>query len=437
MRCEFIIFLMKIIYLALLSLLVLSCGLKPESQQVETRYARTSIGEPLLLSFSNDKCAQFDLFGSYPGVDLVIAGQKKYSQMTNFLSEQLFSDIELNGNYIYKVYPKLELVKSGVDFKPCKVDEDYDDKSYEDAAISILKPITDFKKNFSEFHEELRLEKLKLKVLPLIEHNTQFNTGHEVNNAYYSYSSKEIVFLPQGRDKFGHIPFNGTPLWKFPMVPLHEYGHHIFASKVYSSNKNINTPDKELCFDNSDETSSFLDNRGKDDKRRVGKWTAISALNEGFADLFAYYGNQTTRKLYGMGCMIASRDVESNTFFNSDLKVLNQKALNDFSSTTFINYDFCDVDTDYQDVHIIGAIYARAWFDIFSKTKLSDEEKLKVLIHWIEKIREIASKDLKVQSVLQRSFNAMEETVKEDLNQLICPIQTTYFPEFKSVFCMK
>jgi hypothetical protein len=122
---------------------------------------------------------------------------------------------------------------------------------------------------------------------------------YQVNNAAYVPSTNTIIFYPKGRVGRQPIPFNGVAFWQIPMVIGHEYGHHVFSEIFYPISRLKEAPKidektrleqeaSKLCFDSSEGHQHFkMISDGS--FRFVDHATVIGAINEGFADLFAFY----------------------------------------------------------------------------------------------------------------------------------------------------
>ncbi len=434
---------MKILILLSVTLSLVSC-FKPVTRRVMKKNVyKLSLGTPIMPFHSKDMCVKSEDQASYnPASELLISGEKTLKSISS-LNSQLFRAPYLLSGEFNLAGRKMVTLEDGVDFSFCKVSDVYEYGSYEDAAVSIMQPISEFEKNHSKFIKKINPEKLELKVLPLMGFDSPKYTGHMINNAFYSPSAKTVVFLPQGfAPGQSTIPFGGTPLWKFPMVMMHEYGHHIFStvsSKIYSDDY-----DHELCFDNRN--INDISSQTKGDKREIDKHDALGALNEGFADIFAFYAQKDKSQLVNMGCMTESRDVKFDTFLSGDKKEISERVLADFISSTDIDYGLCYKETNYQDIHIIGAVYARAWYELLdepgergNQRELKDQDKLIIISNWAKKIGRsyyIDNTGSTVKEFLKISAELMTKAASKINKDKSCRVLEKYFPAFEFNSCI-
>ena len=435
----------NLIFLILVSVISVSCA--PKANRIVIKdYRKTSVGVPIPLKYSSRKCLstlRSSATASLPMTKLLSMGTKKLYILRDYNYSDIFSNTELGGTlsdyFENGVY--IESLEGSQSLDNCFLQEEsYEEDTYEDAAISILVPIREFKEKYSNILNGLSLRELTLKVAPL----EPQGEGYLVNNAYYSGRKLEIVFLPQGSVDGSEVPFGGVPLWKFPMVSLHEYGHHIFRELVYTDADKDIAPDdsfhdNKLCFDNSmvDEEHNITSTKSSG---VITKMTSLTAINEGFADLLAYYGYAPSRKIINMGCMTKSRDVEYGIFYNGDKKTLNKKNLKSFLNPTEMKVGACNVDTNYQDVHIIGAIYARAWYDVLSTLSLTDSKKIRILIFWLKNLNSSNHSISQPTELLAAGVEEMwDSLVQNGYGQRLdkCSVYKNYFPVLSPLECVE
>lgn len=269
-----------------------------------------------------------------------------------------------------------------------------------------------------------------------------------INNALFNYEHNEMVILAQGKNTSGLVPFNGIPLWDLPIVTAHEYGHYVLSA-LYPNYFQRVAPYKisraHLCYDNhvhgapampappvitepenvKDEShehdESEHDESEHDDLnrnfqltpvvqnspgsgsrteqtqretqpvesgfiRKVDEHTLIGALNEGFADLFARYTLGDEYTVNGVGCLSQTRDVYSAYFLNGEHKKLTRKAIDTFLSSIKSESKSCFSHTNYQSLHVIGAILAHGVDKIYKEIGLNKNQKLKQLVKWARSI---------------------------------------------------
>lgn len=409
------------LYLTLVGLVV-ACGPTPKPKKKKTIVkAKESVGIPYKVNYSSQSCSKF-MHATPPKTDLYIRGQYSDVSLQYLFKSNIYSDVKLGGKYKNAIPEWFHLIRDKVvdpvDFKLCRTLEPYKDKTYEDAAVSALYPLLKFEKQFYEIIEKYNPSEVELNIQPEIAIISDADVNIKVNNAYYY--SNVITFLPQGVTRFegnDYIPFGGVPLWKIPMVVMHEYGHHLFATIFYHGDIHLHSDesiadvhDSGPCFNPAPE-GEILASEIK--KRTLDKNLARRALNEGFADIFAYYGSEEGRSLLGLGCFTNSRDVESHIFRNGDLKKLNADALKEFLNEKTVHYSGCGTDVDFQDIHIVGAVYAHAIHTTLNKLVTTDEQKLEFIFDWVAKIGKSYLSYKKPEQVLAGAVNAFIEVLRD------------------------
>jgi hypothetical protein len=389
----------KIVILFIFQIVLLSCAVElPE----ETSYTETSTGEPNDYVYLNNSCEEIinEELDKTPSVKLFINGIYQTVKMEKVENEHVIKNLLLGGKITdgTRRRGKLVIDQRPQTFKYCFDHEMLKENHFEDAALSILDPINKFENRYKVLLTENKISKVTIRALPLYTrvksktrgNKKEINRAKLINNAFYSPQRGEITFLPQGTNEIGFVPFGGIPLWKQPMVALHEYGHHFFRSILGGS---IVKDKHELCIDNRSTLDLVSGNRHRDNLvstyRKVNKEKVISALNEGFADIFSYYSNVDNKNLKNFGCMEKSRDVESQTFIQGDTKRLTREAIDLFMSTEKHKVSACILETNYQSVHMIGAIYAFAINNVLKETEASNLQKLRLILKWIETIKHL------------------------------------------------
>lgn len=268
-------------------------------------------------------------------------------------------------------------------------DEEYESDFIEGAALNIVHYIEKTRDFFMKSSPGERIAPVKVSVSPAIV-KTQLlrnfdgefkKIGHYMtDNALYQPSTKTIAFLPHSEFmKFGGFSMN---LWEVPMVPAHEYGHHllqeILGSQYVSNQLHLN------CFGNFRETKSAL----KTIRPREVKTSDIIRLyHEGFSDLVAHYAlSEEERSVSGVKCLEVSRDVRSPKFYDGSPKVFSEEVLHSYFSHFEGPAVACEV-TNYQDAHVMGAILAHTYDSFASEFTEANEEKLSALVEWVKYLR--------------------------------------------------
>lgn len=386
---------------AVLCLLLSGCGeTRRRSPPPVTQVYHTSLSTtPLFLFKEIQDCRdKREWESSEFGLYLFLSGERKI-QIRNFeglLRENLVrnEDLEvvsasLYGEAIEYLFDnrdfriKQEAASKDVDL--CPGTYEYGINTVEGAALNATFFINKTHEKFTAA-TDLIIPPVTLKIAPKIAQTyitgKNKQTLYLTDNAYYQPDNSTVTFLPHSLEaKLAGLHIN---FWEIPMVPSHEYGHHIFHTLfAYTSANNMNRID--LCFDNR--TKSGL-SAIKGSERIIAIEDVLHAFNEGFADLIAYYTlDSSEMDLRGIKCMQGSRDVGSSNFFDGTPKIFTRTALNIFfSEQTRQESKSCE-QVDYQDIHAIGAIFAHNADRFLSSMTDSSELKLQVLQEWVSSIR--------------------------------------------------
>lgn len=443
-----------------LSMVLIACGAQ-KVERAELTFTETSEGTPKTYRFIEKSCDKLSAenLPTNPEIKLFNAGKYHTVEMESVSSNLIVNQLLLGGEVEEGRLRNggLKELQPAKKFQYCFQPDELKEDHFEDAALSILDPIIKFEKRYKDLVTKNQIQPVNIRVLPRY-HRLKPKAGRAanvierrqlINNAFYSGSRKEIVFLPQGATKIGFIPFGGVPLWKHPMVPMHEYGHHVFRELTETQNKlALHTTPDSFCIDNRDTTFGYTyEHRGhyfvSDHKRKVNTKVAINALNEGFADIFSYYGNEKKNDLKRFGCMFMSRDVNSFFFMSAvnrkeigdeHKKILTQEALDSFLNESKKETKACNVETNFQNIHTIGAIYAHAFDKMLKQTKASKLEKLNILLSWLRKMKPIFKKSPAIPQLFEAASHHFYQIFESKFpeKKSLCNFYYTSFPTFKN-----
>ena len=425
-----------------LFLILLSCG-KSEETIVEEDlgiYAEHSYGEPISLNHSKVLCDRQKK--EMPEVDLFISGEYSSFIAPKIKSRYMIKSIFIGGEYRQTLKGrrvKGKKLRPSLLFKMCNPERAYGKETYQDAAFSVGVVLNSFEALFEDILKEIQLPKVKINILPHVyqKNKNSLVKGYLTNNAYYHHQRDEITFLPQGRNlKTDRIPFNGVPLWKVPMVSLHEYGHHIFEYAFFHKNKHVKRNGEmrsSLCVDTSSPVHFHVSKVAGKTRKIDHRTLSFKVLNEAVADLVAYYGLQKKMSLKGIGCMERSRNVESPVFYNYTEKVLTTEALDSFLKPEKQKALPCNLAPNFQDEHIVGAIFAHGFAKIMKKMKFSNNTSLRFLIKWLTSLKEISPKSYSVRDYLsfvpKHFFISLQK--EKNVSKEICEEFFGHFPASK------
>lgn len=247
----------------------------------------------------------------------------------------------------------------------CRKDANYPRESLENAALaSMIGIIKTYSVQKSLFPEE-KIPKLTLLIHPLIidHHYTDneeikdavsFDIHHVRTDNAFLFSREEgnyIAALPTSVE-FGSRKRASEPhIWEVPSIMSHEYGHHIFHH--YAPSLANQRGDDQVS------QSPYLD-------------LAKSAINEGFADLLAYFTFSLEYPEFGWFSLhntYFNREVSKSECSDGTKKKLDEWFLHHYLHQT-PNLPQESIHTpDPTDNHALGAILAHGLFRIFGSSK--------------------------------------------------------------------
>lgn len=446
----------------IISLTLYSCGqqINRDTPRLGVTYIDSSVGEPILLekkdsSFScpslqtNDLDSPIEvrLFNNW------FSQQENYVLKANtkggLVTDQYFHAINFSGsfnyyeNYIKRKFTYVEDAQS-ISFRVCPGYDYSKEYTYDSAAASAIYSFKDIKNLFKQI--QVNIDSVKVRVAPIVTLNQEYikdkriikNKKTLVNNAFYYSKKKEIVFLPQGKNKNGKIPFSAIPLWEIPFVGAHEYGHHLFSSVMTNYEEyrqNLNSNALSLCFDNRE---NIIKNENLKDgaDRKVTINDVFSSMNEGVADLFARAVVSKKYKLESIGCFEFTRDVDSTKFANGQLKRLDNKVLERFLHNKRVRTSNCYTEQDFQDPHIIGAIIANGIYEIFDLLSLNQKQRVEVIVDWLSltnnEFNSIKTKSVQValEHVINNGIKVILKKYQPAMSDL-CQIISRSFPSIR------
>jgi hypothetical protein len=252
------------------------------------------------------------------------------------------------------------------EFTICPGETEFDANSMESAALNTTYFVNKTYSAVRAVRPALPINPITLNIAPEWKiADDQNQIKYFVDNASYDPNREEIFIFP-------HSPLfkmlNKKNFWEVPMVASHEYGHHIFSmitDKIRSSSV------ATTCFTETGITT-------------VSQSKVNGALNEGFADLVAFYSlSKTERSFEGVNCLQRTRQVDAPTFFDENDKVFAGDALEEFFSSNPKVIRFCET-TDFSKIHTLGAIFAHSADKFFSRLVTTDKDKLDLAINWLE-----------------------------------------------------
>jgi hypothetical protein len=296
----------------------------------------------------------------------------------------LLADIDDDGNILGIREDRNRRVEPHADVSVCPDKRIYDTNSIEGATLNSSYFINEVHQKVRKAAPQILIKPIDLNIGTIVEVSAykQLKNGlhkltmYVTDNAYYSPDTLSIDFLPQSKNEKNA----GQPnLWNVPMVPAHEYGHHIF---------NMITPQEGNstvggCFgENSKLRMRNGEILGVDISSGVTNESVENALNEGFADLIAYYSLRPDEySLNGINHLAYNREVGFSYFIIYGKKEFSDSILNSFFSAGRRSDDYTNF---FQDGHILGAIFAHRADQFMNSLGLSRDARLETILRWAQ-----------------------------------------------------
>lgn len=137
--------------------------------------------------------------------------------------------------------------------------------------------------------------------------------------------------------------------------PMTEW-NHFFSNRPSSSSYPKSSPKSNLGT--RELSASFLLNYSGNQNRVVSNQEIWSAVNEGFADLFATAASNGNALTQGVPCIAVSRNTDQPRFQTGETKTMNSFALSSFVASQPTAQGSNCAAPDYQSPHTMGAIIA-------------------------------------------------------------------------------
>ncbi len=415
----------NLLSLTLLVVLSSSCGIKVPQNDYKF-ITEPSVGDPILL---NDSSRSKESLQSLSGSN-VIVNNSIFKGLSDCTKENVLVDtVRKSGIFVWtskRGKRSQKIITPAIPYSYENCDEYAEEGTYEHAASTVMNYLKKTEELISK-ETRLILPKVKVRIAPLINFKTQKVVGkivtrknkYLVNNAFFIPGNRELIFLPQGRDSYGRVPFSGVPLWNIPFVVSHEYGHHIFNEILGSKvSKKVH-----VCFKSTADAVKSTKKQATNDK-------LISSLNEAFADLIGQLVSGDTFSFSQINCFAKTRDLNSPTFYDGTRKILNGLFLDNFLNPKSRNIYSCN-QTQFSQIHHFGANIA---FGLYQTMKRSNLLSLNLVIDWAKDFATSLSESKSVEHNLKSVINsfaeiAIENKVEEKAN--ICESLKKYFPIYE------
>ena len=295
--------------------------------------------------------------------------------------------------------PPVSLVAASTPLNICDTKREFVRTSVEAVALTGLAML----ETASVFYRKVDghssdLPEATLLVLPKVETIYQGGAARSeaVDNLSYvpNFSgSPTFVIFPKGAYGVSMGRWVDVNLWEIPWTLAHEFGHHIFRfhSDIADATSGIAGAVPVHSFPTAFEPNTGFALAAVSGERHVGDADLLAAVNEGFADLYAYYVQGSAPGMTkGIDCFHENRDAGTALFADAQPKVLRAAVLAQFMATTKASANIdCSVPF-YQDIHVIGAIFAYGVDQIFSASAGQDAaKKAALMLDWAKRIGQV------------------------------------------------
>lgn len=316
------------------------------------------------------------------------------------------------------------------------------------------------------FYRGVQLSKsipsVELYVLPRFSESRGGSASVVTDNLAYHTKKQAIFVYPRGAiaDKI----WPSVNLWESPWILAHEGAHHIFKmhftkliEPYLARNPAFKDVGESFPIVKLDPKDFFPDLQPTFElaaARSVTVSDAIGAVNEGFADLFAFYAvKEKSDKVNGLTCFTEGRDMASTKFKTGEAKAITRQALNTFLANYEIDtkapagFYNCDA-PDYQDIHVVGSVITyglnRIYNEAASVKAASDRqaEKGRMTLKWLNDmgtyVANLAATNANLPSVEQVLGRFIQEGIKQGtpdgrtLNPVQCQIVRDVYPAYAS-----
>jgi hypothetical protein len=279
------------------------------------------------------------------------------------------------------------------------------------------------------------------------------------NAVFMGGESPTLISFPQSEVARKLKLLGGVPLWNVKGVFQHEFGHFVFASVMneggssFTSYQDYAAANPELHLFHT--PASHFARIAESPALKAGftKFLRtqdffIGSLNEGFADLWAYYTLKQPTDMFNISCFAKNRNVADASFYNGVSKswdeALWNKTFNGEVETDSNAYSNDAVEACSQpifsDIHIIGAAMAHTADAVFSTAAQTHGAgsnpsllKAEMSVAWLKAIKDSAEfEDLGGKASLSRILNT---AVGTGINYLqgtdktaFCAVVSSKFP---------
>lgn len=451
---------MKLLTFSLLSLAIVSCGKSsPQRNSSLSQMVAPVMGNnPIFLTKQVEACGS-SVFSDYRfDLSLFLEGraEKKNKDLTGLIQDNYVRDTNqrsvtrstygekqlilinaengLQKSAFYQVDPIV-----GTDVTICPDQKSYERSSIESATLNVTHYIDKVYQKVTTLMPTLFIAPVNLRIgseyrFTILNQRAQgmeHKIEYWVDNAFYEPGKDTITFLPHD-SKNRHK--NDPNFWEIPMIAAHEYGHHIFHSLAPQSKTSTMV---RGCFHNAFKSAPKHHLLGTDAIVEVANEDVETSLNEGFADLIANYTlTSDESSLDQVRGLMINRDMKYSFMMIDGFRMVEKKFLDSTLSQFFALRSDTAPKTPFQDVHVIGAIFAYRADQFFNSLSLNKEQKLKAILEWASQYGKERSSmtGLKPRAYLEKMLQLLVRTTYKSQNKTITPEECKPITEFYPIF---
>lgn len=218
---------------------------------------------------------------------------------------------------------------------------------------------------------------------------TQETSGFMTDNASWSHAGGVTIFTLFPQSQKGRTA-NEKPVWQFPAVLSHEFGHQVFFDHFKavfedSSNDFLSTLQKTPYGMEQMPTPLRMNRHTLQASGEASLGDAIVAVNEGIADLFGFAATGAKPKAIDLPCFAQTRDLTSATLANGRNKIIDKDALTEFATQRISGaLDSC---SNLAEPHIFGATLSYSVLQFWSHHETLDPSRMgSLILKWLEQM---------------------------------------------------